>query len=83
MAGRRPRPSGPHSPRSPRAGRGKRYQELMKEQAEEAGSSKKQRSAGPDDSGVDKVVQLTQIGKVFLLNHLHSAPLESELFIYQ
>ena len=79
MAGRRPRPSGPRSPRTPRAGRGKRY----REQEEEAGSNKKQGSAGPDDSGVDKVVQLTQTGKVFLLNRLHSAPLESELFIYQ
>ena len=54
MAGRRPRPSGPRSPRTPRAGRGKRYRELMKEQ-EEAGS-KKQRSAGPDDGGVEEVV---------------------------
>ena len=56
MAGRRPRPSGPRSPRSPRAGRGKRYRDLMKEQEEEAGGSKKQRSAGPADGGVDKVV---------------------------
>ena len=55
MAGRRPRPSGPRSPRSPRAGRGKRYRDLMNEQ-EEADSNKKQRSAGPDDGGADKVV---------------------------